>query len=205
MAACCRRPGQRPGAGQVEARALRDRQGQEAHGLGVNDFPREGDRRYTESLRILAQKSINPTQTLIEGAHEVGMKVHVSIRPGAWVYTAPMEDFFSSKFYRDHLEWRCYDRDGEDVARMSLAVPQVRTHTVDVLREAVRLGADGISFWDANSAAPRIDRWSVLSRLGHVQGLAERAQEGAPQPVTARCHRLGRFIVDGEYNPNWGF
>ena len=335
-------------------------------GMDLDDFPREGDRRYTESLRILAQKGINPTQTLIEGAHDVGMKVHVSIRPGAWVYTAPMEDFFSSKFYRDHPEWRCYDRDGEDVARMSLAVPQVRAHIVDVLREAVRFGADGanvifvrgvpvvlfekpfrdlfeqehgedalklkdddprilelrreivtqfmreiramldeegqargkrleqsayvmgveadnlrhgldvatwakdglvdlvipfwrvggaksrrydlafysrvckpygvrvtptfitwglpaldqvmrdsagfyeagadgISFWDANSAAPRMDRWSVLSRLGHVQGLAERAQEGAPQPVTARFHRLGRFIVDGEYNPNWGF
>ena len=68
-----------------------------------------------------------------------------------------------------------------------------------------KAGADGISFWDANSAASRMDRWSVLSRLGHVQGLAERAQEGRPQPVTARFHRLGRFIVDGEYHPNWGF
>ena len=335
-------------------------------GQDLDDFPRPGDRRYAEAIRILADKRINPTQTLIEGAHDVGMKVHVSIRPGAWVHTAPMEDFFSSKFYRDHPEWRCYDRNGEDVARMSLAVPQVRKHLIDVLREAVSFGADGanvifvrgvpsvlfekpfrdlfgekhgvdpmtlkdddprilklraeivtlflrelramldaegerlgrrleqsayvmgtendnlrhgldvatwvreglidlvipfwrvggakirrydldfyrracaakgvrftptfitwrlpalnrvlndsvkfydggaagVSLWDANSAAARMDRWSVLSRLGHVDELRDRAQEGAPKPVTARFHRLGRFIVDGEYRPNWGF
>ncbi len=335
-------------------------------GEGLDDFARAGDRAYAEALRILAQKGINPTQTLIEGAHDAGMKVHVSIRPGAWQYTPPLGDFFSSRFYREHPEWRCYTRGGEDVARMSLAVPAVRRHLVDVLREAVRFGADGanvifvrgvpftlfekpfcdlfkqkhgedpkalkdndprilklrgeivtqfmreiramldeegkrrgkrleqsayvmgveadnlrygldvaawckeglvdlvlpfwrvggaksrrfdmrfysrvckpagvrvaptfidwalppmdqllsecadlydagaegISIWDANGSAARVDRWSVVARLGRVDELRDRAAEGAPKPVTARFHRLGRFIVDGEYNPNWGF
>lgn len=112
-------------------------------GQDLDDFPRTGDRRYAEALRELAKKGVNPTKTLIEGAHDVGMKAHVCIRPGAWVHTEPMADFFTSRFYLDHPEWRCIDRDGNEAVRMSLAVPQVRAHLVEVLREAVSFGADG--------------------------------------------------------------
>jgi len=117
--------------------------------LGVRDgepiatFPRPGDRAYTEAVLEMARTGVNPTQVLIEGGKAVGMTVHVSIRPGAWEYGAPLEEFFTSPFYQDHPEWRCVDRDGTPVARMSFAVPQVRRHLVEVLREAVGFGADG--------------------------------------------------------------
>jgi len=336
-------------------------------GQDLDDFPRPGDRRYAEALRELARKGINPTRTLIEGAHDVGMKVHVSIRPGAWQYTEPMSDFFKSRFYLEHPEWRCVDRDGTLVPRMSLAVPEVRAHLVDVLREAVgfgadganvlfirgvpfvlfeepfrqlfknrhgcdprelkeddpriqtmrceivtafmrdirrmldeegarvggrrlalsafvlgneadnvrfgievrrwakeglidlvcphtgaggartreydlkffhevctphkvrvapsfvtwrlpsleevvrksaeyyEAGADGIAFWDANAAAPEAVKWSIISRLGHVEEVKERAFEQAPKPVTSRFHKIGGIVVDRPYNPNWGY
>jgi len=340
--------------------------GHTAPGQDLDDFPRPGDRRYAEALQELAARGINPTRVLIEGAHDVGMTVYVAIRPGAWKHTPPMDDFFASRFYERHPEWRCRDRDGNEVPRMSLAVPEVRTHLVDVLREAVRFGADGaciifvrgapfvlweppfrdlfrkkygqdpitlpekdervrrlrceivtefmrevrkmldeesaergrrldlaayvfaseednlgvgldvaawcreglvqhlcpylgagggkareydmaffrriaaphgvrvtptfvawkirdmarivrqalnlyragadgISFWDANVLAGRMDRWPVVSRMGHVAELAEYAEDGLLPPVTARFHRIGRFIMDGPYNPNWGF
>jgi hypothetical protein len=91
----------------------------------------------------LADKGINPTQVLIEGAHDVGMKVHVGIRPAGWTYYQPYADMFGSAFYHDHPEWRTVDFDGTPVARMSWAVPEVRARGIDVLREAVQLGADG--------------------------------------------------------------
>lgn len=335
-------------------------------GQDIDDFPRVGDRRYAEAIGELARKGINPTQTLIEGAHDVGMAVHMCIRPGAWVHTEPMADFFTSRFYVEHPEWRCVDRDGNDVARMSLAVPEVRAHLVAVLREAVRFGADGanvifvrgvpyvlfekpfcdlfrgrhgsdpkelsdddpriqalrselltalmreirrmldeegarrggsrlalsafvlgneadnvrfgidvrrwareglldlvcpmragggrarvcdvaffrdvckphgvrvapafiswrlpgldvvlreaaelyeqgadgLTFWDANSVAPRTPHWSVVSRLGSVAELRERVAEGPPTSITMRFHRVAGFVVDGPYNPNWGY
>ena len=335
-------------------------------GQHLDDFPRPGDRRYAEAIGELARKGINPTKTLIEGAHDVGMAVHVCIRPGAWVHTEPMSDFFTSRFYSEHPQWRCVDREGNDVARMSLAVPEVRAHLVAVLREAVRFGADGanvifvrgvpyvmfekpfcdlfvgrhgtdpkglkdddariqalrcellttfmreirqmldeeaarqggrrlalsafvlgneadnvrfgmdvrlwaqeglvdllcpmraggsraqgydmaffgdvckarrvrvapaliawrlpgldavlqqaadlygegadgLTFWDANSVAALTPHWSVVSRLGHVAELRERLAEGPPGAVTMRLHRVGRFIVDGPHNPNWGY
>jgi hypothetical protein len=73
----------------------------------------------------------------------MGMKVHVGIRPALWTYYEPLRRFFDSPFFRAHPEWQCVDRDGTPVERMSWAVPEVRKHVIDILREAVGLGADG--------------------------------------------------------------
>lgn len=115
----------------------------EMGGQNATVFDRDGDRRYALAVRELARRGINPTRELIAGAHDAGMKVHMAIRPGAWEHSPPMDNFFTSRFYREHPQWRCVDRDGTPVARLSLAVPEVRAHLVAVLREAVSFGADG--------------------------------------------------------------
>jgi len=112
-------------------------------GQDLTVFPRRGDRFYAEAIRELARQNINPTKVLIEGAQNAGLKVHVGIRMGAWTSTPPF--IFNSRFYHEHSQWHCVDRDGTPVARMSLAVPEVRLHLVELLREAVRFGADGAS------------------------------------------------------------
>ena len=71
------------------------------------------------------------------------MKVHVGVRPAGWSFYEPYCDYWESPFYRGHPEWRCVDRDGTPVARMSWAVPEVRRHMIELLREQVRFGADG--------------------------------------------------------------
>ncbi|MCE5240277.1 family 10 glycosylhydrolase [bacterium] len=115
----------------------------EMAGQTLEVFGRTGDRQYAEAIRELARQQINPTQVMIGGAHDAGLKVHIAIRPGAWEHSPPLDDFFTSRFYREHPQWRCVDRDGTPVSRMSYAVPEVRAHLVDVLREAVGFGADG--------------------------------------------------------------
>jgi hypothetical protein len=112
-------------------------------GQDLDDFPRPGDRDYAEAIHTLAQQHINPTKVLLDGAHALGMKVSMGIRPGAWVYTEPFAEFFTSRFYREHPEWRTVDKDGTVVPRMSFAVPEVRAHLTAMLREAVQMGADG--------------------------------------------------------------
>ena len=106
-------------------------------------YPDPTYRQYGEAVRELARKGINPTKVLIEGAHSLGMKVHVGIRPAIWTYYEPLRRFFDSPFYQAHPGWRCVDRDGTSTTRMSWAVPEVRKHLIDVLREAVSFGADG--------------------------------------------------------------
>lgn len=110
---------------------------------GIDVFPLPGQRHFAHSVRTLAEKGINPTKTIIDGAHDLGMKVHVGIRPALWGYYAPHTDVFQSPFYRDNPQWRLRDKDGLPVARMSWAVPEVRRHLLDVLREAIAFGADG--------------------------------------------------------------
>lgn len=331
-------------------------------------FPRAGDRVYAASVLEMVQAGVNPTQVHIEGGKAMGMKVHVSIRPGAWRYQPHMEEFFDSPFYDANPQWRCVDRDGTPVERMSLAVPEVRAHLIAVLREAVQFGADGaniiyvrgvpyvlweepfcdlfrqrhdldardvpeddpritalrveimtqfmtevramldeeqarrgqderlelsafvmadeadnlkygidvrgwveaglldevspylgagggsardydleffaeacgdhgvpwrptiiawrapeldemmrlalryydagasgITFWDGNSLTARTDSWSVVSRLGRVEELRERAEQGAPATTVLRPYRLGEVVVGGRYSPNWGY
>ncbi|NUQ64900.1 MAG: hypothetical protein HUU20_20750 [Pirellulales bacterium] len=112
-------------------------------GTGVDDFPRVGDRHFVESIRQLAAKNINPLQCLLEGAHDAGMKVHVGIRPAGWSFFEPYSDYWESPFFQKNRQWRCQDRDGTPVERMSWAVPQVRQHLIELLREQVRMGADG--------------------------------------------------------------
>jgi len=335
-------------------------------GQDLDDFPREGDRRYAENLAALAKQGINPTQVMIEAAHDVGMQVHIAQRPGNWEHSEPFSDFFTSPFYRAHPEWRTIDRDGTPVSRMSLAVPEVRAAMVGMLREAVRFGADGacllfnrgapfvlfepafsgpfqqahgvdprtlkdddplltaarcevvttylrevramldaeqaasgrklslsamvyadeadnlrlgldidgwaksglvtlvmpyrgagggraksidlpwftkvcgpagvavkpvlvawqltdptvalqqaaehwrdgadgLTVWDANSAVPKNDLWSVYGRLGHREELLAREEAGGPPKVTVKLHSLSGVVLDGPWSPNWGY
>lgn len=112
-------------------------------GQGMTDYLEPGHRYYAESTRELARKGINPMKVMIDGAHAMGIKVHVGIRPGGWSFVEPYTDFWETPFYKSHPEWRCVDRDGTPVTRMSWAVPEVRKHMIDLLREMVRFGADG--------------------------------------------------------------
>jgi hypothetical protein len=112
-------------------------------GQSMDDYLEPGHRYVAESIRELARKNINPIKVMIDGAHEIGMKVHVGMRPAGWTIFEPFPDFWETPFYRQHREWRCVDRDGTPVTRMSWAVPEVREHLINALCEAVGFGADG--------------------------------------------------------------
>ena len=112
-------------------------------GADAEAFPTIGDRHFAESIKALAEKKINPVKVLIDGAHAAGLKIHVALRPAGWSYFEPYTDYWEPSFYKEHPEWRCVDRDGTPVTRMSWAVPEVRRHLIDLLREQVRFGADG--------------------------------------------------------------
>lgn len=112
-------------------------------GLDMDDFVEVGQGYFVEAVRELARKKINPIKVLIEGAHDMGMKVHVGVRPAGWSYGGILNDLWQTPFYRQHPDWRCIDRDGAPTTRMSWAVPEVRQHMIDGLIEAVGFGAEG--------------------------------------------------------------
>jgi len=114
-------------------------------GRDVSDFPRPGDRYLVESMRDLRKRGIDPLKIACDYAHSIGIEFHVSVRMGAFAIFPPYDEVFTSPTYLQHPEWRCVDKDGTPVARLSYAFEGVRQRVRDLFREAINYGVDGIS------------------------------------------------------------
>jgi hypothetical protein len=98
----------------------------------------------SEAMIKMAEKGINPARLFIDEAHKIGLKVHVGWRPAGWSFFEPYCDYWETSFFKDHPEWRCVDRDGTPVTRMSWAVPEVRKHQIDLFKEQLDFEPDGV-------------------------------------------------------------
>lgn len=114
-----------------------------APGMDSDDWSELGHKNFVESIKAFAKQKINPTKLLIDGAHNCGVKVYVSLRVAGWSWAPPYDEFWETPFFKKHPEWYCVDRDGKVTTRMSWAVPEVRHHVIALFREMLRLGADG--------------------------------------------------------------
>jgi hypothetical protein len=115
-------------------------------GADLEDVAHDYHRDFIDSIQALARQNINPLKVMIDGAHDIGMKVHVGIRPAGWSYYQPYNGLWDSPFYLNNPQWRCIDRadrGAPEITRMSWAVPQVRDHIIELLAEQVGFGADG--------------------------------------------------------------
>lgn len=108
-------------------------------GATTKDFPTAAHEEFTHSVLQLIENGVNPLLVAREAARAQGREFHVFIRPQAWGASIPFEETFDSKFFQDHPEWRCVDREGRRTLHMSWAVPEVRQHVLAVFREAVEM------------------------------------------------------------------
>lgn len=115
-------------------------------GEGTTDFPTGAYAVYTKSLETLFKKGVNPLKVARDAAKAQGAEFHVMLRPGGWVGSMPYEETFNSKFFYQHPEWRCVDRDGTPTFYMSYAFPQVRKQLLDIFRETLELQPEGVGF-----------------------------------------------------------
>lgn len=117
-------------------------------GAETKDFPTAGHGEYTRSLQHLIDNGVNPLLEARNAARAQGREFHVFVRSQAWGASIPFEETFDSKFYRDHPEWRCVDREGRRTMHMSWAVPEVRRQILAVFREAVEMSdPDGVGIF----------------------------------------------------------
>lgn len=112
----------------------------------LDTFPRAVDREYTESVKHLHAQGINPLQVAVEEAHAQDAEILICLRAAGWKAAPPWEEFFMSDFYEAHPEWRAIDYDGTPTMYLSYAVEEVQDHLIDVYREALVSGADGVGF-----------------------------------------------------------
>lgn len=115
-------------------------------GEGTADFPNGTYAIYTKSLETLFKKGVNPLKVARDAAKAQGAEFHVMLRPAGWVGSMPYEETFNSKFFYEHPEWRCIDRDGTPTFFLSYAIPEVRKHLIEVFRETLEMQPEGVGF-----------------------------------------------------------
>jgi hypothetical protein len=109
-----------------------------------DDPARTGDGYVTQSIKKFIERGEDHTKLAVQAARSMNKRITIGFRAQSWQTPPAFEDYFSSRFYRDHPEWRTYDRDGTPVMRMSYAVPEVRQHIYGILREVLAYQPDGI-------------------------------------------------------------
>jgi len=125
------------------------------YGEDLEIFPRPGDRDIAESMKILRSKDIDSMKTAIEYAKNIGIKIYLSQRMGAFACNPPWDGIFTSDFYKNNPNLRCRDRDGSEVSRLSYAYKEVQDHCISILKELSSYQPDGISLL-FNRGAPYI-------------------------------------------------
>lgn len=115
-------------------------------GQGTVDHPTEVYAAYTESLETLFAAGVNPLQLARDEARKQGAEFHVILRPGGWVGSMPYEETFNSRFYYEHPEWRCLDKDGTPTFYLSYAIPEVRAQVLRIIKETLDCQPDGVGF-----------------------------------------------------------
>lgn len=99
---------------------------------------------YTRPVLDYEAQGLDPLRMAVDHAHDVGLAIYPSIRVEMFGFPPPRDEETVTDFFRDHPEWRCIDRDGTPIDRMSYAYPQVREYILDILEEMAGYDVDGI-------------------------------------------------------------
>ena len=112
-------------------------------GAEEEDFPMEAGKRATESLRGYESRGIDPLKVAVDHAHSMGVEVYLGFRMGTMTSIPPVW-FEPVSFWKKHPEWRCRDRNGHSIIRLSMAYSEVRRFYVDLLTELAGYGVKGV-------------------------------------------------------------
>lgn len=107
-------------------------------------FIREGDAavyrqmEHFDSVRVLSH--------LVGKGHEIGLKMSVSLRMGAWTMGFPFDQlYFENNFYWENQHLRCVGRCGHWVTSLSYAYPEVQQYMIDRLVALAATGCDALT------------------------------------------------------------
>ena len=118
-------------------------------GHDVRLFQHKG---FTPAEIDLFRKGFNPFKIALDYAHSIGLKFFVYQRMGAFGGIPPFkagdiyfDEELETKTFKNHPEWRCIDKQGRPMLRLSYAYPGFRKVAISILREAAEYGVDGVN------------------------------------------------------------
>ncbi len=166
-------------------------------GDGLDNFPRTGDRYYTENLKALFAAGVDPVASVIQLCRSIGLECHLSIRPQGFALEPPFDTFFRSPFYSSNPNLRCVDRDGRRISRLSYAYPEVREHIFSIVDELVRYQPDGINFIFCRGIPCVLYEEPFLREFRSRHGQdARKLPEDHADVLALRADIMGRFMQE---------
>jgi len=111
----------------------------------MRDHYRLRDRLVGETYAEFQAKGQDPFRLALDYCHDIGLEFHAAYRVAGFYFPAPEDEWNRNGLYHRHPEWRCVDREGQVVPRLSYAYPGVRRFVLDLLRELAAYPVDGVS------------------------------------------------------------
>ena len=113
------------------------------YGAGGIEFVDKNGRGTVESIRSFLSRGIVPAKVVVDHLHSMDIEVYLGFRmgsmaaiPGIWLESIP--------FWVEHPEWRCLDREGVTVQRLSMVYPEVRRFYLGLFEELLAFGIEGV-------------------------------------------------------------
>lgn len=104
---------------------------------------RSGDWNFNRSLRRLKDAGTDPLAVVRDATREYGLELHYYLRMSAFYGPFPKLDW-TTRFFREHPEWRCRDEYDREVNFMSYAYPGVQERVLAYMDELLDYEPDGI-------------------------------------------------------------
>jgi hypothetical protein len=138
-------------------------------------YPRPCDRTLDQSFEELRRRQIDPLGAVCDFAHTLGLEFHANVRSGSFGCEPPFDEFFVSKFYQDHPEYRCRDRAGREIPRLSYAFPEVQRHMLALCAEIAERDIDGFGWIYVRGLPVVLYEQPLLDAVRRQYGLDARA------------------------------
>ena len=97
-------------------------------------------------MKTFRAKHIDPLAVTCDFAHQLGLDFHATVRTGSFICEPPYDGAMRSNFYRMHPEFRCRNKEGREIPRLSYAWPEVQRHMLDLYLEIARRNIDGFGW-----------------------------------------------------------
>lgn len=110
----------------------------------MRDHYRLRDRLVGETYADFRARGVDPFRVALDHCHAIGLEFHASYRVAGFYFPAPEDEWNRRGLYLQHPEWRCVDRAGKPVPRLSYAYPGVREFALALFREMAAYPIDGV-------------------------------------------------------------
>lgn len=99
---------------------------------------------FAKNMNIWKEKGWDSLRVMREYTRKRKWEFHVYIRMEAFKAPFPFDAQENSKFFNDHPEYHCLDRQGQRVNRLSYAYPEVQRYVLSLIEEIAGYEPDGV-------------------------------------------------------------